>query len=111
MAIVSSGVEDKVRGQRTLVVTFDADGSFKFQAPRLVSLSVQATGTFGAGTLSLQGGNDGTNFAALGTAISFTAAGAKGVAQADLGFKWYNLNLAGSTSPSITVTVVMGIRT
>lgn len=40
---------------------------------------MQATGTFGSATITLQGSNDGTNFVDLydrtGTAISLTAAG------------------------------------
>lgn len=42
--------------------------------------SLQAIGTFGGGTVKLQGSNDGTNYADLndvtGTAIGLTAAGA-----------------------------------
>lgn len=55
-----------------------------YRVGRAQSLSVQVNGTFGtSGALQIQGSNDGTNWYQLadlgGTAISFTAAGYKGI--------------------------------
>ncbi len=47
------------------------------EVPDHADKSVQVIGTFGTGTLAIQGGNDGTNWATLtdpqGNALSFTA--------------------------------------
>ena len=51
------------------------------------NLSVQVLGTFGGATVTMQGSNDGTNWATLndqavpGNVCSFTSAGFKGVLQ------------------------------
>lgn len=89
-------------------VNFTADGDYQFQPEHpMRALSLQGDGNDGGGTVSLQGSNDGTNFFALPTAVSLTAAGVATVAQADLGYLWYGVHLTGSTTP--TLACVVGI--
>ncbi len=82
-----------------------------FLAPRgLLAMSLQTKGSaYGSGTLAINGSNDGTNFVALPTAVSLGADGVKSVALADLGFKWYQLALTGSTNPAFTAYVAMNV--
>lgn len=68
-------------------------------------MTIQVEGTFSAGTLALQGSNDGTTFYALPTAVSLTAAGVKSVAQLDLAYDVFRVTVTGATTPSLTVTV------
>jgi hypothetical protein len=62
----------------------DTEG-VRIEAVQYGERTVQVTGTFGTGTLVIQGSNDGTNWATLkdihGTAISTGAAGIFGVAE------------------------------
>lgn len=98
-------------GTRELVVSLDANGNVVLgDLSKYDSITLHATGTFGGGTLALEAGNDETNFAALPTAVSLTAAGIKSVAADGLGYKSYRLALSGATSPSITVTLVAVAR-
>lgn len=93
-------------GVQQVDATITADGNIDFASMGAVyAMCFQATGSFGSGTLKLQVSNDGTNYVDSPTATSVTAAGVKSVATADCGYKFYRLNLAGSTSPSITVKV------
>mgnify|MGYP001171422070 CR=1 FL=1 len=72
-------------GDRTVIVTWGPMATGDTGAPigrdllDYADRSIQATGTFGGATLSVQGSNDGTNYAALtdgnGTAIALAAAG------------------------------------
>jgi hypothetical protein len=66
--------------------------------------SVQVTGAFGAATVILEGSNDGTTFFPLndpfGTAISFTAAGGAGVAEAT---RFVRPSASGGTGQSLTI--------
>lgn len=70
--------------------------------------SVQVTGTFGGTTVTLQGSNDGTNYATLkdrsGTAISLSAAGVVDLSTAVLYIKPVCTGGAGYT---ITVTAIL----
>ncbi len=71
-------------------------------------VSVQVTGNFGTGgTVVVEGSNDGVNWATLndlgGTALSFTAAGLRGVRER---VKWLRPRLsAGTGTISLTVSV------
>ena len=69
--------------------------------------SVQVNGTFGvAGSVSLEGSNDGTNWFVLtrpgATALTFTAAGLAAVVEAT---KFKPLVTAGDGTTALTVTV------
>lgn len=57
-------------------------------------------------TLVVFGGNDGSNFYVLATAISVTANGIKGVAVADLGYRFYQVNLSGAPTAALVVTAI-----
>ena len=81
-------------GQRTRRLRYTAsganNGNVDFEAVRpLLSLVAQLRGTYVAGTVALQGSLDNSTFVALPTAVSFTGAGIKSVAVADLGFLYY----------------------
>ena len=94
----------------TVVVTATANtdnDSYDFQlrsSPIAMSLHAQGA-DFGSGTAAVQGSNDGTNFAALPTAVSLTANGIKSIALADLGYSWYRIDLSGATNPTVSITV------
>lgn len=62
----------------------------------LLAMSMQVTGTRSAAVITLQGSDDGTNFAALPTSTALSATGVKSVATADLGFKYYRINVASA---------------
>lgn len=85
---------DSQKGARTRVITVGQSGAnngnvdFEISKP-LVSLTFQLGGTYAAGTVAIQGSNDGSTFAALPTAVSFTALGIKSVVVADLGYRFY----------------------
>lgn len=70
--------------------------------------SVQATGTFGGSTVTLQGSCDGTNYFTLkdtaGTAISFTAAGGADFSTA---VAFIRPASSGGTGDNVNVTVVI----
>jgi hypothetical protein len=87
------------------------DFDYIFHAPaKLRAMSLHGQGSsFGAGTLSLQGSNDGDNFFALPTAVSITANGVASVALADLGYRFYRIHLTGSTNPTLTAIVSLNL--
>lgn len=87
------------------------DFDYIFTAPKgLRAMSLHGQGSsFGSGTLSLQGSNDGTNFAELPVAVALTANGIKSVAVADLGYAYYRIHLTGSTNPTLTAIVAMNL--
>lgn len=94
----------------TIKVTATADtdnDSYDFQLRGTpIAMSLHAQGAdFGSGTAAIQASNDGTNFAALPTAVSLTANGIKSVALADLGYSWYRIDLSGATNPTVTISV------
>lgn len=102
---------DSYRGNRTRVVVVGQsganDGNIDLELNKaLSSMGLQLVGTVAAGTVALQGSNDNTNFVALSTAISFSAAGIKSVAIVDLGYRYYRLAFASmNSSNSITLTL------
>ncbi len=70
-------------------------------------ITIQVTGTFASGIISLQVSNDGTNFVAAPTAVSINAAGVVAVAENSLGFLYYRPVLAsGGSTTALTVTFV-----
>ncbi len=75
----------------------EADTAGAVFLPKAVQLSVQVIGTFDSATLAIQGSNDGTNFAALPTAVSLTAAGLKLIAGP---FKYYKPVTSGGGATS-----------
>lgn len=70
--------------------------------------SVQVTGTFGGGTVAMQGSNDGTNWVALNdiaviaNPCSFTSTGLKGILQMP---KYVRPVVTGGTASAIIVTL------
>lgn len=79
-----------------------------FEWPGFADRSVQITGTFGGGTVVIEGSNDGTNYVTLnnmqGSALSFSAAGFKGVAEIS---RYIRPSVSGGDgTTAITVTIV-----
>ncbi len=80
---LTSTNRDVVNG--AIVLTWEAlgnaDSGTAFAVPFKTSITMQAIGTFGAATVTLQGSNDGTNWAPLqwkgktATALALTSAG------------------------------------
>jgi VCBS repeat-containing protein len=85
----------------------DDDTSTEFSLPQdTIAVSVQFLGTFDSATISVQGSNDGTTFAALPTAVANTAAGIKSLAVADLAYKYYRFfTTGGSASQDLDAVV------
>lgn len=69
--------------------------TYEPRAP-LLAMSMQVTGTRSAAVITLQGSDDGSTLVALPTSTSLSATGVKSVASADLGFKYYNVNVASA---------------
>src|SRR5690606_22699135 len=69
--------------------------------------SVTVTGTFGGGTVTLEGSNDGSNWVALknhaNTPISLTDEGIESVLEHT---RYVRPVLTGATSPDLTITVM-----
>lgn len=70
--------------------------------------AMQVTGTFGSATITLQGSNDGTNFAAItdpsGNDIAVTAAG---IVDFSTAAAYIRPSSAGGTADDVTVTVIL----
>lgn len=69
--------------------------------------SVQIQGSFGTGTVTIEGSNDGTNFQTLrdpqGATLSFTAAGLKQVLETT---QFIRPKLTGGTAPNVVITMI-----
>jgi|SRR6478752_1285672 len=96
---VSTGV------RQWILTTADATGT-KVTSPLASDRCVQTFGSFGAGTINMEGSNEEVplNWAPLhdpqGTAITFTAAGIKQILENPLHIR---ATLTGSTGASVTV--------
>lgn len=75
--------------------------------PKLNDVSIQAEGTFGGGTITLGGSNDGVNYEGLrgpdSVAISFTSAGLKAVLEHTL---YTRPILTGGAAAAVTVSML-----
>lgn len=75
--------------------------------PDFPDKSVQIAGTFGGGTVVIQGSNDGTNYVTLadpqGNAISKTSAAIEQILENTLKIR---PSISGSTGASVTVTMI-----
>ena len=92
----------------TPLTTTNADGA-PVGAVTFADRCVQVSGTFGAaGSVSIQGSNDGSNWAVLnnaqGTAATFTAAGIKQIVELPRYVRPFVT--AGDGTTSLTVTMV-----
>ena len=88
----------------------NGDDGTPFENPGSSDRSVQITGTFGVGgTISLQGSNDGTNWAILtdpqGNALTFTAAKIEAVSELTRYIR--PLVSAGDGTTSLTVSLLV----
>lgn len=85
----------------------DADTVTPLEMGAFADRSVQVTGVGSpAATVAIQGSNDGTNYVTLydlqGSALSFTAAGLKGIAEAT---RYIKPVVTGGTGESVVVTI------
>ena len=107
---ITSDVISSATGCRIISGTLGADGTLVvgegFEHAQHVT--IQLTGTFNSSVQTVQVSNDGTNFVGLPTAVSFSSAGYKAIALADLGFR--HLQFSGASaggSSNIAFTVVL----
>ena len=91
----------------TPLTSTNTDGS-PFSRVKWADKTVQITGTFGTGTVVIQGSNDGSNWATLkdpsNTAISTTSAAIRAILENPLYIR--PLVTGGDGTTSITVTLV-----
>lgn len=93
-----------IEAGETITVTFTTATTYDFMPEHPIrAMTLQGDGNDNGGTLSLQGSNDGTNFFALPTAVSLTAAGLASVVVADMGYHNYRVNLSNITGTSVAV--------
>lgn len=106
---VTLNQDDVHKKTRRIQATFvGGDGSLVVSVDRTKSITLQSTGTFDSGDLAIQKSNDGTNFAALATAITHTVAAMSAVATADLGFAFYKLDIStGGASQNVVATLMI----
>ena len=86
----------------------DGDINVDFQMPGAEKITFQLTGTTSAEVVTIQRGNDGTNFVALGTPIALSAPGVASMARGDIGFLHYRLSAAGGDATTDVVVTVVG---
>ena len=96
--------------------TLSADGTLEFPLKRgrqwAKSVTVDARGAFGGGTLAALATGDGTNYVALldanGNAIVWTADDFKQMMESGFGpFMTGQLSLTGAAGPSVVVTALV----
>jgi hypothetical protein len=117
MAAIAKTSEFRERHLLVIVATVSGENNSVLEIPmkeQISAMSLQAVGTFGGSAqIDLKAGNDGTDAkrAALPTAASLTAEGIKSVAVADLGYRYYYLELSSAhASTDLTLTLVARLR-
>ena len=110
-SITSIGIGDGATVQVQWTPVTEADSCAAIAYPEWTDRSVQAAGTFGSGSVAVQGSNDGTNFASLhdpgGTAIAITSAGVKQILENTYQVK---PGFSGGSSQSLTVTMILRLN-
>jgi hypothetical protein len=101
---------DSYRGNRTRVITYSQsaanDGNVDVEIPKaLASLTAHLTGTYVAGSLTIQCSNNGSTFVALPTAKTISALGVLSVAE--LGFRYYRFAFASMDAGNTLVLTVV----
>jgi hypothetical protein len=107
---ITSDAVSSATGARIIRGTLGADGTLTIGEgfEHAQHVSIQLTGTFNSSVQTVLVSNDGTNFVAPATAVSFSAAALKCIALADLGFR--HLQFSGASaggSSNIAFTVVI----
>lgn len=112
MAIRTAAVNYAPNGHRQLVEVVwsglaNGDQGSTVELPTWSDRSVQVVGTFGGGTLTMQGSNDGTNWQALtdpqGTDIAKTGNALEQISELT---RYIRPSLAGGAAGSVAVTVL-----
>lgn len=101
----------KSNGERSFVISWENltenDTAAPVELAPHADRSVQMTGSFGAGTVSLEGSNDGVTYAVLedlgGSAISFSTASLQGVGPLT---RYIRPSTPTGTSVDVDVTVL-----
>jgi hypothetical protein len=114
-ATIISPVPDKLgAGIDKWVITFATDidgtsgGVATIEVLRGYSIVLHYESTnWNSKTLTFAGGNDGSNFYALTTAISVSANGVFPLALRDVGFRYYKAALSGAPTAALTLTVIV----
>ena len=89
----------------TLAANNDAQA---FKLPRCYAGGMDIrSSNFDSGTVAIQAAPDGTNYAALPTAVSTTATALKSIAVADLSFLNYRAIVTGAGASLATVTITI----
>lgn len=102
---VTSQQDMPERGVVRIVATLTAQNDvLNFSMPRLSAMSVQAEGIATANVV-IRASNNGVDYYALPTAVSLAADGIKSIAEADLGYLNYQIQLT-TASDTVVVTVV-----
>lgn len=112
MANKAATLKRTVQGAQSVAkatwVLADGDVGLPIEMTEHADRSVQVDGTFGGGTVTLEGSNDGTNWFTLrdpqGTDLSFTSASLKQVMETTL---FTRSNLTGGVSVSVNVTMCL----
>ena len=106
--IVPTAVEGSTSYRWTDYSTADEATPVRMQNMEGLAGAVQVTGTFGGATIALQVSNNGTNFVtlndAVGSPITFTAAGMREFSTAALFIKPTS---SGGTADNVTVTITL----
>lgn len=110
MATVIPIVVKSVQGAQSIATATwtmgSADTGIEVALSDLADKSVQAAGDFGGATVTVEGSNDGTNYATLkdpaGNPATFTAAGIKQIQEFTL---YVRVTTAGGTDSALTVTL------
>jgi hypothetical protein len=110
MANKAAVVNRAVQGAQSVAtakwVLNDGDVGLPISLTDWADRSVQVDGTFGGGTVTVEGSNDGTNWFTLrdpqGTSLSFTSAGLKQIMETTL---FMRANLTSGTTVTVNITV------
>lgn len=90
-------------GTTVITIVMDTNGAVNIEdGHNNDHITIQATGAFGGGTVSILASNDGVNYAALPTPVTINAAGL--YSGGNIGFRHYQASLAGAAGASITLT-------
>jgi len=111
MATVSFTTDEYVRSAQVAwadVATGDTIVAYEISNQHGLAGAVQFAGTFGGATVTLEGSNDGTNYATLtdpiGTDISTTSAG---IYEFSTAVRYIKPGISGGSGDAVDVTVVL----
>lgn len=112
MAVKSPVVNRTVQGAQSVATVAwnlaTGDTAVEVDLTDYADRSVQVDGDFGAGTVTVEGSNDGVSWYALrdpqGSSLAFTTAGLKQIMECTL---FTRVSLTGSTAANVDVTMCL----